>query len=108
MNYKVIFKIEKYELLEKLYTKIENLRNYMKEQNHELEIEIVMNGDVVKVFDEDYSKLIDPQLDVAVCHNALHNHEMDDINYQNIRTVPAGIGEYIEKKADDWVDYTIE
>lgn len=83
-------------------------KNYMEEKNQDLEVEVIMNGDVVKVFEEDYSKLLNLQVDVAVCHNALQNYEMADINDQNIRTVPAGIGEYIEKKTEGWVDYTIE
>lgn len=33
---------------------------------------------------------------------------MEDINESNIRTVRAGIGEIITKKAQSYIEYTIE
>lgn len=108
MKYKVLFRIEKLELIDKLKNKIKNLRNYMDEDGHEYAIEIVFSGDVVKHFEGDYSDFIDPKLDVALCNNALNNHGIKPINDRNIRTVKAGIGEIIEKKAEGWIEFTIE
>ena len=45
---------------------------------------------------------------MALCNNALNNHDMEPINDRNIRTVKAGIGEIIEKKAEGWIEFTIE
>ena len=107
MKYKVLFRIEKLKLIDKLKNKIKNLRNYM-DEGYEYDIEIVFSGDVVKHFEGDYSDFIDPKLDVALCNNALNNHGIEPINDRNIRTVKAGIGEIIEKKAEDWIEFTIE
>ena len=108
MKYKVIFRIEKLELIEKLHRKIKNLRQYMIDEGHDLEIEIVFSGDVVMYFKGDYSDFIDPDLDVALCNNALNGHGMKEIYDRNIRTVKAGIGEIIERKKDGFIEYTIE
>lgn len=108
MKYKVLFRIEKLKLVDKLKNKIKNLRTYMDGEGHEYKIEIVFSGDVVKYFEGDYSDFIDPDLDVALCNNALNNHDMKPINDRNIRTIKAGIGELIEKKADGWIEFTIE
>ncbi|WP_425539225.1 hypothetical protein [Microaceticoccus formicicus] len=108
MKYSVLFRIEKIELLEKLRTKIKNLRNYMEEEKHEFEIEIVFSGNVVEYFKGDYSEFLDPKLDIILCNNALKNANMEPISDQNIRTVRAGIGEIIVKKAEGWIEFTIE
>lgn len=108
MKYKVLFRIEKLKLIDKLKNKIKNLRNYMDDEGYEYDIEIVFSGDVVKHFEGDYSDFIDPKLDVALCNNALNNHGIEPINDRNIRTVKAGIGEIIEKKAEGWIEFTIE
>lgn len=108
MEFRVLFRIEKHELVGKLHTKIKNLRNYMEEEGHDLKIEIVFSGNVVKLFKNDYSEFLDPSLDVVLCNNALKTAEMDPINYKNIRTVKAGIGEIIERKATGWIEFTIE
>ncbi len=108
MKYKVLFRIEKLKLVDKLKNKIKNLRTYMDREGYEYEIEIVFSGDVVKHFEGDYSDFIDPDLDVALCNNALNNHDIKPINDRNIRTVKAGIGEIIEKKSAGWIEFTIE
>lgn len=108
MKYKVLFRIEKLKLVDKLKNKIKNLRSYMDGEAHEYEIEIVFSGDVVKHFEGDYSDFIDPDLDVALCNNALNNHDINPINDRNIRTVKAGISEIIEKKSAGWIEFTIE
>lgn len=108
MKYNVIFRIEKIELIDKLHKKIKNLRNYMESEGHELNIEIVFSGDVVEHFKGDYSDFIDPDLDVALCNNALGEADMDPINDRNVRTVKAGIGELIEKKSQGYIEFTIE
>ena len=46
--------------------------------------------------------------DIALCHNALSGQGMEDIQYKNIRTVRAGIGEIIKRKAEGFIEYTIE
>lgn len=108
MKYKVIFRIEKIELIDKLKMKLENLKNYMEDEGHELEMEVVFSGDVVNYFRDDYSDFIDPTLDVALCNNALTNEGMEPIQDRNIRTVKAGIGELIEKQAVGWIEFTVE
>lgn len=108
MKYQVLFRIEKLELIDKLKVKIKNLRNYMESGGHDLEIEIVFSGNVVAYFKGDYSDFLDPSLDIALCKNALEGEKMEPITDRNIRTVKAGIGEIIEKKAKGWIEFTIE
>lgn len=106
--YQVLFRIEKLELIDKLMEKVRNLRRYMEDAGEELAIEIVFAGSVVRYFQGDYSAFIDPELDIALCRNALNGQKMPELNDRNIRTVRAGIGEIIEKKAQGWIEYTIE
>lgn len=108
MHYQVIFRIEKLELIDKLHNKIKNLKTYMEDEGHSLDIEVVFSGDVVRHFAEDYSDFIAEDLDIALCANALKGQDMDAINDRNVRTVKAGIGEIIEKKAAGWNEFTIE
>lgn len=108
MKYQVIFRIEKEGLIDKLIHKIENLRNYMEDEGNECEIEVVFAGPVVNYFKGDYSDLTDLNVDLVVCKNALNTEDMETINEGNVRTVAAGIGEIVEKKADGWIEYTIE
>lgn len=108
MKYRVIFRIEKIELVDKLKTKIKNLRKYMEDEGHDLEIEVVFSGDVVNYFKGDYEDFIDPELDIALCNNALNGQDMEPIFDRNIRTVKAGIGELIERQAEGWIEFTIE
>lgn len=112
MHYKVLFRIEKYPLIEKLIHKIRNYKRYCDEVGDSCEIEVVFAGDVVKHFanltEGLVSELVDTDLDLALCHNALVGCEMEDINESNIRTVRAGIGEIITKKAQGYIEYTIE
>ncbi len=106
--YKVLFRIEKIDLINKLKGKLRNLKKYMEDKEEDLLIEIVFAGDVVEHFKGDYSDFLDPGLDIALCNNALRGYGMEPINDRNIRTVKAGIGEIIEKKAMGWIEYTIE
>lgn len=106
--YKVLFRIEKIDLINKLKGKLRNLKKYMEDKEENLLIEIVFAGDVVEHFKGDYSDFLDPSLDIALCNNALRGYGMEPINDRNIRTVKAGIGEIIEKKAMGWIEYTIE
>jgi len=108
MHYKVLFRIEKKELLNKLKAKISNLQSYMDSEGHTLEIEIVCLGDIVEHFKDDYSDLVSDKWDVALCANSLRGSNMEPINNKNVRTVKAGIGEIIEKKAAGWIEFTIE
>lgn len=106
--YKVLFRIEKLELIDKLKGKITNLRRYMDEDNKQLTIMIVFAGNVVQHFNQPDVFFEDETLDIALCANALRGSGMEPINQKNIRTVRAGIGEIIEKKAEGWIEYTIE
>lgn len=112
MHYKVLFRIEKYPLLEKLIHKIRNYKKYCDEVGDTCEIEVVFAGDVVKHFanlnEGLVTELLYGDLDLALCHNALSGCNMADINKSNIRTVKAGIGEIITKKAQGYIEYTIE
>lgn len=106
--YKVLFRIEKLELVDKLKGKITNLRRYMDEDNKQLTIMIVFAGNVVQHFKQRDAFFEDDTLDIALCANALRGSDMTELNQKNIRTVKAGIGEIIEKKAAGWIEYTIE
>ncbi len=108
MQYKVLFRIEKYELIEKLKSKIRNYKKYCKETGDSAIIEVVCAGDVVKYFKNTENDFTDSNLDIALCRNALSGENMEDINYKNIRTVRAGIGEIIMRKAEGFIEYTIE
>lgn len=80
----------------------------MDENGHELEIEVVFSGDVVEHFKDGRNDFKGDTLDIALCANALNGASMKPINVDNIRTVSAGIGEIIEKKAQGWIEFTIE
>lgn len=108
MHYRVIFRLEKIELIDKFHSKLKNCRDYMSEEGHQLETEVVCAGPVVNHFMHDYSDFIDVQLDVALCNNALKAANMEPLFDRNIRTVKAGIGELVEKKAAGWIEVTIE
>lgn len=79
MKFQVIFRIEKIELIDKLRNKMKNLKNYMQDEGHELEIEVVFSGNVVRYFTGDYSDFIDEDMDIALCANALSGEEMEPI-----------------------------
>ena len=108
MHYKVLFRIEKLPLIAKLQKKLFNYQNYCKETGDTAEIEIVFAGDVVQYFRNPENDFTKPDLDIALCHNALSGEGMEDIQYKNIRTVRAGIGEIIKRKAEGFIEYTIE
>ncbi|UTC44153.1 hypothetical protein [Treponema sp. OMZ 857] len=108
MHYKVLFRIEKLQLIAKLQNKLVNYRNYCKETGDTAEIEIVFAGDVVQYFKNLENDFTDCDCDIALCHNALAGQGMEDIQYKNIRTVRAGIGEIIKRKAEGFIEYTIE
>ena len=71
-------------------------------------LKLFLPGDVVKYFENLENDFTDSGLDIALCHNALTGQNMPDINYKNIRTVRAGIGEIISRKAEGFIEYTIE
>lgn len=112
MHYKVLFRIEKYPLMDKLLGKIYNFRKYCEETGDSAEIRVVMAGDVVRHFEQMDSELvqnlINQDLSIALCHNALSGYGMNDIQYNNISTVRAGIGEIIRCKSQGYIEYTIE
>ena len=108
MHYKVLFRIEKLPLISKLQAKLMNYQSYCKETGDTAEIEIVCAGDVVQYFRNLENDLTELDADIALCHNALSGLGMEDIQYKNIRTVRAGIGEIIKRKAEGFIEYTIE
>lgn len=108
MHYRVIFRIEKYECVEKLKQKIQNYNRYCEEMGDTAEIEVVFAGDVVSYFKNPDNEFTKMNLKVALCHNALSGQGMEDIEYENITTVRAGIGEIIRRKAEGFIEYTIE
>lgn len=108
MHYRVLFRIEKLHLIEKLQHKISNYKKYCKDIGDTAEIEVVCAGDVVSYFKNLENEFTGSDIDIALCHNALSGQNMDDIHYKNIRTVKAGIGEIITRKAEGFIEYTIE
>lgn len=108
MHYKVLFRIEKYELWDKLIAKIRNYMRYCEEMGDTAEIEVVFAGNVVQHFKDLDNELTQMDLQIALCHNALSGWGMEDIFHKNITTVRAGIGEIIRRKAEGWIEYTIE
>lgn len=108
MHYKVLFRIEKFELLEKLKIKIRNYDRYCEEMGDTAEILVVFAGDVVKHFKNPDNELTDMDIHIALCHNALSAYGMEDIHHKNITTVRAGIGEIIKRKSQGYIEYTIE
>lgn len=108
MHYRVLFRIEKLHLIEKLQHKITNYKKYCEETGDTAEIEVVCAGDVVAYFKNLENDLTGSDIDIALCHNALSGQKMEDIQYKNIRTVRAGIGEIITRKAEGFIEYTIE
>ena len=108
MKYQVLFRIEKKELIDKLFAKIQNLQDYFQDSGHILEIEVVFSGDVVTHFIDNRVRFYQSELDIVVCHNALQKQGMSDISDRNIRTVKAGIGEIVQKKAQGYIEVTIE
>lgn len=108
MKYQVLFRIEKKELIDKLFTRIMNLQEYFQDSGHILDIEVVFSGDVVTHFKEERGRFYRTDLDIVLCHNALQKEGMSDIFDRNIRTVRAGIAEIVEKKAQGYIEITIE
>lgn len=108
MHYKVLFRIEKLKLIDKLKAKITNYLRYLEETGDTCEIEAVFAGDVVLYFKDKDNDLTDFDIKIALCHNALTGAGMEDIFHKNIVTVRAGIGEIITKKAEGFIEYTIE
>lgn len=119
MHYKVLFRVEKYDLMDKLRHKVRNFRRYLAETGDTAEIEVVFAGSVVKHFADlallqseemEGGELLgaNPDIRLALCHNALGGSEMEDISEGNIRTVRAGVGEIIRLKSLGYIEYTIE
>ncbi len=109
MKLKTLMIIDKIDRIELLKSKIANLQDYCIKEDHELELEIVMMGNAVTYFKDfdDSNDLLKLDADIALCNNALNMHEMERIQYQNLRTVVAGVGEVLVKKTEGWVDYLI-
>lgn len=108
MHYRVIFRIEKLELIEKLKQKIVNFKKYCEETSDTYEIETVFAGNVVQYFKVSDDFFVDSDIKVKLCRNALLGSDMQIINYKNIETVIAGVGEIVKRKSEGWVEYTIE
>ncbi len=108
MHYKVLFRIEKIELVEKLKHKLRNYRRYLQETGDTAEIEIVFAGNVVQIFSDLNNDFVGDDVDIALCHNALSGSGMPDVFHRNVRTVRAGIGEIITRKSQGFIEYTIE
>jgi len=98
MNYKVLFRIERLKLIDKLKAKIVNYRRYCEEMGDTCEIEIVCAGNVVTHFLEEDEFFKDESLQVKLCKNAL-NGLKPDYEQKNIQIVSAGIGEIIKRKS---------
>lgn len=107
MHYKVLFRIENYDLMEKLKQKIANYKKYCEETGDTAFIEVVFAGAAVKHFENPENNLLDEDIGIALCKNALNGSGMKEINFKNIRTVKAGIGEIIKRKAEGFIEYTI-
>lgn len=107
MNYKVLFRIERLKLMDKLKAKIVNYRRYCEEMGDTCEIEIVCAGNVVTHFLEEDEFFKDESLQVKLCKNAL-NGLKPDYEQKNIQIVSAGIGEIIKRKSEGWIEYTID
>lgn len=108
MHYKVLFRIEKFDLIEKLKQKIVNFKKYFDETKDTYEIEVVFAGDVVQYFKGEDDFFVNSDIKVKLCKNALTGSNMPIINFENIETVLAGIGEIIKRKSEGWIEYTIE
>ena len=107
MNYKVLFRIERLKLVDKLKAKIVNYRRYCEEMGDTCEIEIVCAGNVVSHFLEEDEFFKDESLQVRLCKNAL-NGLKPKYEQKNIQIVSAGIREIIKRKAEGWIEYTID
>lgn len=108
MHYKVLFRIEKLDLIEKLKHKIINFKKYCDETGDTYEIEAVFAGDVVQYFKGEEDFFLNSDVNVKLCRNALLGSDMPIINFENIETVIAGVGQIIKRKSEGWLEYTIE
>lgn len=108
MHYRVLFRIEKLELIEKLKQKIINFKKYCEETKDTYEIEIVFAGNVVQYFMGDDNFFVGSDLQVKLCRNALLGSNMPIINKENFETIIAGVGHIVKRKTEGWVEYTIE
>lgn len=109
MKLKTLMIIDKIDRIDLLKSKIANLQDYCMKEDHELVLEIVMMGSAVTYFKDfnDDNELLKLDVDIALCNNALSMHGIKPIQYQNLRTVVAGVGEILVKKTEGWVDYLI-
>ena len=86
MNYKVLFRIERLKLVDKLKAKIVNYRKYCEEMGDTCEIEIVCAGNVVTHFLEEDDFFKDESLQVRLCKNALNGLKPVSYTHLTLRT----------------------
>lgn len=106
-KYNVIFHIDEFAKGGLVLNNISNLIVDMGEEN--LEIEMVANGDAVKVllkgneFQPMLEQLALKKVRFCACMNSLRNFKLEkDQLYDFVDVVPAGVGELVRKQASGW------
>ena len=106
-KYNVIFHIDEFAKGGLVLNNISNLIVDMSEEN--LEIEMVANGDAVKVllkgneFQPMLEQLALKKVRFCACANSLRNFKLEkDQLYDFVDVVPAGVGELVRKQASGW------
>lgn len=106
-KYNVLFHIDEFAKGGLVLNNISNLIVDMGEEN--LEIEMVANGDAVKVllkgneFQPMLEQLAPKKVRFCACANSLRNFELEKNQlYDFVDIVPAGVGELVRKQASGW------
>lgn len=99
---KVIFHLNQIDRLNHCVANIRNLNVKPVET-----IELLINGDAIKILIADdqslIKQLLDQQIDVVACQNSLNAHQIDsDRLLDDIRIVSTGVYELIEKQHEGY------
>lgn len=109
--YKVIFHANEEEKINQIYNNIMNLMDDLEENNKDLKIEIVANGQGVGSFrkdDKGYGErvrdLLNMDVKIAICSNTLKKFDFKEDEFlKEIIFVRSGIGELVKKQAQGWI-----
>lgn len=109
--YKVIFHANEEEKINQIYNNIMNLMDDLEENNKDLKIEIVANGQGVGPFrkdDKEYGEkvrdLLNMDVKIAICSNTLKKLDFKEDEFlKEIIFVRSGIGELVKKQAQGWI-----
>jgi len=109
-QYQVIFHLDE-EPQEKVTFVLNNILNLLDDLGSQnVDVELLVNGPAVKAFtaeenpiSELISKVLDQNVAIALCNNALNLFELKPEGMlADVIVVPSGVGELVRKQAEGW------